>query len=154
MLASTQKFLCNKAKLKQKAANKARKEFNATDRSVLLKKAIKSFNEFIRLRDKNEHCISCGYVGGSKPRQFHAGHYKPAGGYSYLRFDENNVHKQCSICNNHLSGNLVPYRNALILKVGQQEVDRLEQPNQIKKWSVEELQGIIDKYRQLKLGLS
>jgi hypothetical protein len=40
-------------------------------------------------------------------------------------FDEDNCHKQCSACNNHLSGNLTAYRPALIAKIGQARFDAL-----------------------------
>ena len=33
-----------------------------------------------------------------------------------LRFNTHNVHKQCSACNNHLSGNMIEYRINLIAK--------------------------------------
>ncbi|PHQ88776.1 MAG: hypothetical protein COB42_08205 [Sulfurimonas sp.] len=55
----------------QKARNKAIKEFKSTDRTELQKKAIKAFNEFIRLRDYHLACISCGTP---KDIQYHSGH--------------------------------------------------------------------------------
>ena len=36
-----------------------------------------------------------------------------------------NVHKQCSVCNNHLSGNIGEYTPRLIEKIGQEKFDRL-----------------------------
>ena len=133
-----------------KAARKRLKEYNDEDIKILKERATTAFNAFIRKRDEQEPCISCGHVnnGDRGTRQFHAGHYKPAGGYSYIRYDEANVHKQCSICNNHLSGNLVEYRLNLLSKIGVDEVLRLEKPNEIKKWSKGELKDIITKYRQ------
>jgi len=88
------------------------KAFNDSDKNILKRKAIHVFNSYIRARDSMLPCVSCGYAGEN--RQFHAGHYRPAGNVAVLRFDERNVHKQCSICNNHLSGNLVKYRKELI----------------------------------------
>ena len=129
---------------KKKKVNKEKRAFNWNDKTWLKQEAQFWFNKFIRLRDSSLCCISCGT---DKDLQFHAGHYKPAGGYSYLRFDENNVHKQCSVCNNHRSGNLVHYRVALIEKIGIDEVERLEKPNQLKNWSIKELQDIIEKYK-------
>lgn len=133
-----------KEKLEKTKNRVALREFKAKDKTVLKELAQKLFNQFIRLRDKDLACISCGT---RNDIQYHAGHYKPAGGFSYLRFDENNVHKQCVRCNSHLAGNLNNYRPALIEKIGLAEVERLEQPNQIKSWTVEELQEIITKYR-------
>ena len=81
-----------------------------------------TFNTYIRLRDKDLPCISCGVY---KCEEFHAGHYC-ATTYQYLRFNENNVHKQCSKCNTHLRGNSIPYRIELIKKIGLENVEQLE----------------------------
>lgn len=80
------------------------------------------FNTYIRLRDKHLPCISCGTF---KAEEFHAGHYI-ATTYQYLRFDEANVHKQCSKCNTYLRGNSIPYRIELIKRIGLKEVERIE----------------------------
>jgi len=132
-------------KEKAKQSNKEKKEFNLSDKTWLKNEAQKQFSKFIRLRDAAIPCISCDTTNNI---QYHASHFKPAGGYSYLRFDENNVHKACVRCNSTLAGNLVPYRVALIEKVGIEEVERLEQPNQQKSWSIEELTQIIKTYRK------
>lgn len=145
MVEYANKHLSKKAKEKNKQENKAKKEFNQNDKVYLKELAQKVFNTYIRMRDKDLSCVSCGTTNDI---QYQAGHYKPAGGYSYLRFDENNVHKQCVRCNCTLSANLALYREALIKKIGFEEVERLEQPNQIKTWTVEEYQAIIKKYRQ------
>ena len=133
--------------LKKKKESEVRldkKTFLRGDIGHLKKVAQKTFNEFIRMRDKDLPCISCGTT---KPIQYHAGHYKNQGGFGYLRFNELNCHKQCSVCNNHRSGNLVPYRVALIEKIGLEEVKILEKPNVIKKWSAEELLDVIAEYK-------
>lgn len=140
------RHLSNTKKLQTKSRNKAKKEFNESDRSYLLKKAQTIVNRYIRMRD-GKKCISCGYEGIG--RQFHAGHYRPQGGNSALRFHHDNINSQCSICNTHLSGNLAEYRKALIEKIGLPKVEQLESMNNIKKWSVEELQIIIDDHRRL-----
>lgn len=139
------KHLNKKAKEKKTESRKALRKFNDSDINVLKLLAQKLFNQYIRLRDAELPCISCETTNDI---QYHASHFKPAGGYSYLRFDENNVHKACVRCNSHLAGNLVPYRVALIEKVGIDEVERLEQPNQQKRWSKEELDEVIKTYRQ------
>ena len=108
-----------------------------------------TFNKYIRLRDKDEPCISCGYISdGKNSRQWHAGHYRPAGQNTALRFDERNVHKQCEQCNRRKSGNLVHYRENLITKIGVVTVAILESEKSTKKWSVEELQEVIRTYKQ------
>jgi hypothetical protein len=80
----------------------------------------KVFNQYIRLRDKDLGCISCGT---RKDVEYAAGHFYPTT-YQFLRFNEDNVHKQCNKhCNMMLRGNLNEYRPALELKIG---VERLQ----------------------------
>lgn len=111
--------------------------------SELIKDAQVPFNKFIRLRDADDPCISCGrYHQG----QYHAGHFLSTGARPELRFNENNCHKQCAPCNNHLSGNIALYRIALIKKIGLEEVERLEGPHQSKKYTREELIEIKRRY--------
>jgi transcriptional regulator of acetoin/glycerol metabolism len=124
--------------LRAKKRRKERAEFRARDKQTLLKRVQALFNKFIRLRDAKEPCISCGYTGNG--RQWHAGHYRPQGRNGALRFNKLNCHKQCSICNNYLSGNLVNYRANLIKKIGLEMVEELENNNEVKRWTVQELQ--------------
>jgi hypothetical protein len=70
----------------------------------------------------------------------------PVGSNGHIRFDESNCHSQCSICNNHKSGNLAEYEPNLIKKVGQDEVNRLKEKF-TKSWTVDELKGIIETYK-------
>lgn len=102
------------------------------------------FNKFIRLRDLNEPCISCGRF---HKGQYHAGHYRTRGANPELAFEELNCHKQCAPCNNHLSGNLVNYRINLIEKIGLEKVEWLEGPHDAKKYSIEDFKNIKITYR-------
>ena len=114
-------------------------------RSDWLKDLQRVFNEFIRLRDADLPCISCGrYHNG----QYHAGHYRSVGACPELRFNEDNVHKQCSACNSYLSGNILEYRLGLIEKIGLERVEFLErQDHPPLKLSVEEIKELIKVYR-------
>ena len=87
------------------------------------KEAQTEFNKFIRLRDANEPCISCGR---HHQGQYHAGHFLSVGARPELRFTESNVHKQCAPCNTHLSGNAVLFRRGLLAKLGIELVEWLE----------------------------
>lgn len=109
----------------------------------LQKKAQDVFNAWIRNRDKNLGCISCG------AEIYHAGHYFNAGHFSSLRFNEVNVNGQCLRCNNFLHGNLIRYRQGLISKYGESEVLLLESASRhsVKKWSRFELDFIIQNYK-------
>lgn len=111
------------------------------------KKAQAAFNGFIRARDAGQPCISCGKPDDGS-HQRHASHYKSVGSSRELRYDEMNVHAACSVCNNHLSGNIQGYTPALIEKIGINEFDRLNGPQKSKKWSREELNEITSKYRK------
>jgi len=107
------------------------------------------FNRFIRIRDKDDGCISCGT---RKPTiVYAAGHYRTVGAAGHLRYNEDNVHKQCNHhCNKHLSGNTVNYRPALIMKIGLARVEALENNNAVHKWSRSELIEL-KKFYQLKV---
>lgn len=122
-------------------------------RSKWLQETQADVNAVVRERDRNDGCISC-----DKPStwagQWHASHFKSVGSSPALRFDLANIHKSCSVCNNWLSGNIGPYRARLIAKIGQEEVDRLEGPQEPQKWSIDDLKVIKaesrEKLKQLK----
>lgn len=116
-------------------------------RSEWLKELQAVFNKFIRLRDRGLPCVSCSHPDDGS-RQRHASHYKSVGGNPALRFDLSNVNSSCSICNNYLSGNLVPYRVELIKRIGLAEVERLEGPQQPLKLTIPEIQELIKTYKQ------
>jgi hypothetical protein len=79
------------------------------------------FSKFIRLRDKDKPCISCDRI----VNNYHAGHYITRK-YKYIKFHEDNVHKQCAYCNTFLEGNSADYRKNLIKKIGLEKVEYLE----------------------------
>ena len=141
-----------KAKEKKgKDKRKAIKQLKESDLATLKRLAETVVNKYIRDRD-GKVCISCGYHGDK--RQFHAGHYLPKGNNSFLRYNEDNIHAQCSICNNHLSGNLAMYRINLIKKIGIEKVEWLESQRGVtKKWTIEELKEIIQIHREKIKGM-
>jgi hypothetical protein len=103
------------------------------------------FNQYIRLRDKGQPCISC----QKTPKKENAGHFWSSGGHSNVRFDEMNVHLQCEHCNSFLSGNLNEYRKHLKKRIGDDQFVLLEQRAYLeKKWSIEELKEIIATYKE------
>lgn len=144
------------AKLKAKRERKETKEAKARlkTRQDWMREAQAAFNRWIRHRDAGQPCISCGR---HHQGQYHAGHYRGTKAAPELRFHEQNVHKQCSVCNNHLSGNIVEYRKALVQKIGVLAVEQLEGPHEPKKYTVEELKAIKAEYtnrlKQIKLDL-
>ncbi|MCR6026782.1 recombination protein NinG [Salmonella enterica subsp. enterica] len=112
--------------------------------SYFIKQAQQAFNEFIRYRDREAACISCGR---HHEGQYHAGHFRTTGANPELRFNEDNCHRQCAPCNNHLSGNLIAYCPALIAKIGQARFDALMGPHEMPKWKREDYIRIRDEYR-------
>lgn len=133
-----------KAKAERKVQALRRKAI--APRRKLLADAQRAFNAMIRERDKHLPCISCGRPNDGL-HQRHAGHYKPTGSNPALRFEPDNCHAQCSICNNHLSGNLVPYRMNLIARIGLARVEWLEGPHEPAKWSSEQLEAMKAHFR-------
>lgn len=124
--------------------NERKKALLDNDRGHFLKKAQEAFNRFIRLRDADMPCVSCGrhHTG-----QYHAGHYRTAGAAPELRFDPMNCHKQCAPCNNHKSGNLTEYRIELVRRIGIDGVAYLEGPHEPKKYTIDELKEIAQRYK-------
>lgn len=111
-----------------------------------VQKLIPVFNKYIRLRDANKGCISCG-----KPltEKYDAGHCFPAGHYANLRFNEDNVHGQCVECNQHLHGNQAEYLLRLPDRIGEASYERLLQArNQSTKHSIPELREMIERYKE------
>ncbi len=116
------------------------------------------FNEYIRNRDLSG-CdyfkrISCGQI--KSERFMHAGHYYNVGQYAGLRFDEDNCHGQCNYCNTFLHGNLIEYRDNLLIKIGAKrfeilKIKALTYKRNGKKFSRFEVE---DKIRELKLKLN
>ena len=139
-------------KLKNKRKNKKRLDIGREKKKALsedivhLKKvAQKVFNEFIRLRDSKLPCISCGKI-IKEGETSHASHYRPATN-SKLRYDERNVWRSCVKCNVFLSSNAIKYREALVVKLGEEVVEELDNTNGIYRYTVEELQEVIEVYR-------
>lgn len=140
-----------KNNVKKRVEKSIKKESKGIKEALMTKSewlglAQKVFNAYIRLRDKDENCISC----GKTSNRYDAGHFYSAGNHSYLRFDEDNVHKQCSYnCNKMLHGNLHEYRKALIKKIGLKRVEILDRDcHKPLNLTIDEIKEIIKIYRK------
>ena len=116
--------------------------------SQLKASAVRHFHKFIRERDKDLPCISCG-----KFTILQAGHFHSAGNYPITRFNEDNVNGQCKKCNYFLSGNLIPYHIELINRIGEERVialqDKISQSKQTGyKWDRFYLIETIETYKE------
>jgi len=134
--------------IKLKTWQKTKKKMKAELETVqdIVKAAQIVFNKYIRERDKNETCISCGNI----PKKSNAGHFWNANNHWNVRFDEDNVHLQCERCNSFLSGNLIEYRANLITKIGAERFSQLEAKARVtRKFTKDELKEIIKKYKDL-----
>jgi hypothetical protein len=141
----TEQALKNLAKIKKDKIKKQKEDLLTT--SDYLKLAQQVFNKWIRLRDKDLPCISCGKKLGAK---FDAGHYWSSFGHSSVRFHPLNVNAQCVMCNQHKHGNLIAYRDGLIKKIGLEKYAEIEAiAHDTKKWDKEELKELITKYKNL-----
>lgn len=128
---------------KAKADYKARKEAIKT-RSDWLREAQAAFNGWVRERDADEPCISCGrFHQGS----YDAGHYRSVGSIPALRFHPDNCHKQCVPCNQFKSGNVVEYRLRLLAKIGADRLAFLEGPHEPAKHTIEDAKRIKAEYK-------
>lgn len=131
---------------KKKAAKDQKEAFKAKDVKTLRKKAQELFNKYIRLRDADDGCISC-----DKPKdwagQWHASHFMTVGANPELRFNEDNAHKSCSVCNNYLSGNLANYRKRLEKKIGLERLEALEVKGKPIRLRAEDYHQVIATYK-------
>jgi len=128
----------NAAAKVERAETRRRKEA-IKSRAVWMAEAQAIANKYARVRDRDDGCISC-----DKPAnwhgQWHGSHFRSVGASSATRLNLWNIHKACSICNNHLSGNIAEYTPRLIVKVGQDRVDWLKSQNQRVLHDIEYLQ--------------
>jgi hypothetical protein len=114
---------------KENKKKKAETKEKLKTKSQHLKELQVIFNKYIRLRDAEEPCISCRTKANVK---YDAGHYIAVSESPALRFNEDNVHKQCSnYCNVNKSGNYHAYRFWLLEKIGVERVETLESSRHI-----------------------
>ena len=143
------KQLKEKKDAKKKTENRvALREFKNNDKPILLQLAQKLVNQYIRARDKGLNCISCDH-NFANGRVENAGHFVRVSKSSFLRFNEDNIHLQCSYCNKELEGNEGAYKIKLTEKIGAERVRYLdENRSTLKRWTVKEYQEIITTYRK------
>ena len=105
-----------------------------------------TFNAYIRKRDQKLPCISCGK---KPPFDLAAGHFYSAGNYSFLRFNELNVHGQCNAhCNMFLGGNIHQYRKNITTRITKEQLQWLDDNchNELN-LSIPEIKDLIQEYK-------
>lgn len=105
------------------------------------------FNAYIRQRDKDKPCISCGEF-----KELQAGHFYSVRGYDGLRYDEDNCHGECVRCNCFDDSHLIGYSVNLIRRIGPERFVLLQEraidyKKNGKKWSRSELEEMIKLYK-------
>lgn len=110
----------------------------------LRKKAWKLVSEYVRRSEKGI-CFTCGVQKNYKEMQ--CGHYIHKDCLDYTLI---NLHCQCPRCNKFLSGNLGVYAERLIAEYGEDAIHNLRvQSQEIKKFTIDELEQIINKFKTL-----
>lgn len=138
-------------KNKDKKHRKEKTAFRIEDKSVSkwISEAQSVVNGYARIRDYYDPCISCGASkaeielkqGWKTGGCWDGGHFQSRGKKPQLRFNLNNIHKQCKGCNGG-SGKYAhkemttdeKYKANLILKIGAEKVEYLETYNGFKKY--------------------
>ena len=126
-------------------ARKARREYRENDRAWLTKQAQQAVNAYVLERDRDQPCISCDKNPYRGVR--HAGHFIAVGAEPALRFEPDNINAQCYSCNCAKSGNPIPYRAALVRKIGVERVEWLEKNHAPRCYTKDDLREIARVYR-------
>jgi len=113
----------NKEKGRKIKHAKQKKEFQANDTKLRKKAAVMACHAYIRARDVNNGCITCGAP--LTDVKFDAGHFFKSTN-SYTKFMEKNIHGQCVSCNQYNGGREREYEHALIEKYGEITVKALK----------------------------
>lgn len=141
LAATERKRLDAKQTRERKAALKTKRDFT--------KEAQVAFNAFIRARDAALPCICCGrtsekqYLTGTN---WDCGHYRSTGSAPHLRFNEDNAHRQLTICNRHGAGRAVDYRIGLIARIGLSAVEALEADQAPRHYTIDDLKALKAEY--------
>ena len=97
------------------------------------------FNKYVRMRDVDLPCVSCGRTDKTS---WDSGHFIDRAACSALRYEPLNVHKECTDCNQHCVDHLIGYRAELIKRIGLGQVLWLEGKHEQKRYTVAELKEI------------
>ena len=145
----------NREKAEKRAATIERQKTRAALEALktipqLIAEADRAFCAWIRARDAGLPCICCGEAAKAAALtggEWDAGHYRSRGAASHLRYDERNCHAQLKRCNRR-AFDTASYRANLIVRIGLEAVEALEQDNRAHKWTRDELREIRDTYRK------
>jgi hypothetical protein len=148
---------------KEKAfdAETARRREAIKTQSDLVKEVQDAFNKFIRARDWDKPCITCGEF-EAKPvgtSMWDAGHFKSKQSHGHLRFNELAVHREHSSCNRYTPKrgavnrnddmtHDTAYRVGLVERIGLAAVEVLEGPHELLQLSKDDLRDLRTEYKR------
>ena len=89
-------------------------------KSLAKKKADKYFSDFIRKRDAQKPCVTCGNYKSDKD----CGHFVSRR-FEATRYDEKNAHGQCLKCNRFENGNQFEHGQAIDKMYGEGTAEKL-----------------------------
>ena len=138
-----------KPRIELEKAHKENKEKKGIAGALLVTKTL--VHAYVRKRDQNKPCISCGCQWNDK---FQAGHYYPGGSFETLKFNLDNINGQCIQCNLFNEGNFENYTLKLPERIGKERFDNLVRLASIDKqfskvWNLENLKEIRDNIKKL-----
>lgn len=154
MACAIKKAKLDEEKKKDKEIRARKQKLNDTI-PAWTKKAQAAFNKYIRFRDKDRPCVSCGKydheltTNSVRGGKWDCGHYRSVGACPELRFEPLNAHKQCKRCNGPLSGNHVEYRFGIAARLTAEQLAWVEGPHEPKRYRVDELKEITKKYKDM-----
>jgi hypothetical protein len=128
-------------RLKREAKEHAAKLADIKPLSYWEKRAEKAVNRYVRARDHFKGCVSCD-LPPTWDGQWHASHLRSVAAASAVRYHLWNIHKACSACNNHKSGNVAEYLRRLPERMPQERIDWLYTQNQRAKYTREYLERL------------
>lgn len=142
-------------KLAERARDRAARDSLLTVKQ-LKAKAQDAFNAWIKLRDADLPCVSCGVV--SPPERpggrWDAGHFLSRGAYPELAFEPLNCWKQCKSCNAgggkfaHKERTVTAaYEAELLRRIGPERLAWLKGPHPVPKLDRDELRALAADYR-------
>lgn len=145
-----------------KSETKRRKEDIKT-LSEWTKEAQVIFNKYIRLRDVDLPCVSCGITNKELAEKapkvggyWDAGHYYSRGAFPELRFEPLNCHKQCKSCNGgskkyarKTESVKEGYENELANRLSSRELKWLNGHHEPKRYRIDDVKEIIKLYSKL-----
>lgn len=124
--------IVKKVKVKKKSTQGIKQDLKQYTQDVV--------NAYIKVRDLLQPCISCGALG--KNIEWQSGHFRTIGAAAHLRYNFDNIHKQCKHCNEDLSGNREEMEKGMVKRIGKEKVEALKNNNEIKRYTPDYLKRV------------